>query len=47
MIAGKDYLRLVSKVFLTNLNLNLEIGFKRRVKGLCAGDQVINFQQVI
>ena len=22
----------------------LEIGFKRKVKGLCAGDQVINFQ---
>ena len=45
MIEGKDYLWLVSKVFLTNLNL--EIGFKHRVKGLRAGDQVINFQQVI
>ena len=30
----------------TNTGKLLKIGFKRKVKGLCAGDQEINFQQV-
>ena len=30
----------------TNTGKLLKIGFARNVKGLCAGDQVINFQQV-
>ena len=31
----------------TNTGKLLKIGFTRKIKGLCAGDQVINFQQVI
>ena len=30
----------------TNTGKLLKIGFIRKVKGLCAGDQVMNFQQV-
>ena len=31
----------------TNTGKLLKIGFTRKIKGLCAGDQVINFQQII
>ena len=31
----------------TNTGKLLKIGLTRKIKGLCAGDQVINFQQII